>query len=244
MNLKRGADQDRLLKRAIDGDTFARDKLAEDNMGLVWSVVKKFTNRGYEADDLFQIGCIGLLKAIDKFDFSYGVKFSTYAVPMIIGEIKRFLRDDGAVKVSRGVKELAAKARATSEIMQKQTGEAPTIGQLSECLGVPAEDIVFALEAACPPESLFAGEESDLAPLIERTEANLEGQNEGEIVNRLALAEVLQKLPVRERQLIVLRYFQNMTQLEVAKLLGISQVQVSRLEKKVLGLLRVELAER
>ncbi len=242
MSAKRDWDQDELLRLAINGDALAKNRLVEENTGLVWSVVKRLSGRGCETDDLFQIGCMGLLKAISKFDFSYGVKFSTYAVPMIMGEIKRFLRDDGPLKVSRGVKELAVRARATSEIMQKETGEAPTIGQLSERLGVHAEDIVLALEAACPPESLFAGEDSDMAPLIERT--GMDCQNEGDIVNHLALCEVLERLPARERQLIVLRYFQDKTQSQVAALLGVSQVQVSRLEKKVLCLLRGELAER
>lgn len=242
MGVVRDWDQGGLLKRAADGDAAARDQLVEENMGLVWSVVKKFTGRGYEADDLFQIGCMGLLKAIDKFDVSYDVRFSTYAVPMIMGEIKRFLRDDGPVKVSRSVKELAVKARTVSEMVQKETGEAPTIGQLAERLGTSAEDIVFAMEAVCPPESLYAGEEDDLLPLIDRTHAA--GQGEGELINHIALGEVLESLPARERQLIVLRYFKDRTQAQVAKLLGISQVQVSRLEKKVLGLLRGELVER
>lgn len=236
-------DQGELLSRAVAGDEAARAQLVEDNMGLIWSVVKKFTGRGYDSDDLFQIGAMGLIKAIQKFDLSYDVRFSTYAVPMILGEIKRFLRDDGLVKVSRSIKELAIKARTVSELMQKQTGEAPTIGQLAEKLGVATEEIVFALEAACPPESLYAGEDADdISPLIDRTHAQTQG--EGEIVNRLALSEVLETLPARERQLIVLRYFKDRTQAQVAELLGISQVQVSRLEKKVLGLLRGQLAER
>lgn len=236
-------DQGELLRRAVAGDEAARDQLVEDNMGLIWSVVKKFTGRGADADDLFQIGAMGLIKAIQKFDLAYDVRFSTYAVPMIMGEIKRFLRDDGPVKVSRSVKELAVKARTMSELIQKQTGEAPTIGQLAESLGVDTEEIVFAMEAACPPESLYAGEEDDdISPLIDRTHAQAQG--EGEIVNRLALGEVLETLPARERQLIILRYFKDRTQAQVAELLGISQVQVSRLEKKVLSLLRGQLAER
>jgi len=226
-----------LLKLASCGDKAAIDTLVEDNIGLVWSVVRKFGGRGHETDDLFQLGCMGLLKAIKRFDTSYNVRFSTYAVPMIMGEIKRFLRDDGPIKVSRSTKELAIRARAVSDLMHKQNGEAPSVAALAGELGVESEDVVFALEASSPPESLYAGEDAEgVSPLMARLQSGEPG--EGEIVDRIALAQALRTLPPRERQIVVFRYFQGKTQSQIADVLGISQVQVSRLEKKVLAAMR------
>lgn len=234
-------DQKALLSRAAAGDEDAVNELVQKNLGLVHSVVKKFSNSPYEAEDLFQIGCMGLLKAIHKFDLSYDVRFSTYAVPMILGEIKRFLRDDGPVKVSRGLKELAIKAKSISELLQKQTGTAPGIEELASMLGRSAEEVVLALDAAVPPESLYGGgaEDGGVSAIDKIAQ---KGGGEGELVDKIALREVIGKLKARERQIIIFRYFQNKTQSEVAKILGISQVQVSRLEKKILEQMRLEMA--
>ena len=234
-------DQKALLCRAAAGDEGAVNELVQKNLGLVHSVVKKFSNSPYEAEDLFQIGCMGLLKAIHKFDLSYDVRFSTYAVPMILGEIKRFLRDDGPVKVSRGLKELAIKAKSISELLQKQTGTAPGIEELASMLGRSAEEVVLALDAAVPPESLYGGSEED-SGVSAIDKIAQKGGGEGELVDKIALREVIGKLKARERQIIIFRYFQNKTQSEVAKILGISQVQVSRLEKKILEQMRLEMA--
>ena len=234
-------EQSELLRRAAMGESGAEEELVRKNLGLVHSAVKKFAFSRCDSEDLFQIGCMGLLKAIKKFDFSYGVRFSTYAVPMIIGEIKRFLRDDGPIKVSRGVKELAIKARAVSETIQKQSGEAPTVGELAAMLGKSSEEIVMALESVTPPESLYGGDDStDILSAIDKTPAQCE--NESEIVDRIALREAIGSLKARERQIIIFRYFKNKTQSEVAKELGISQVQVSRLEKKILERMREHMA--
>lgn len=234
-------EQSELLRRAAMGESGAEEELVRKNLGLVHSAVKKFAFSRCDSEDLFQIGCMGLLKAIKKFDFSYGVRFSTYAVPMIIGEIKRFLRDDGPIKVSRGVKELAIKARAVSETIQKQSGEAPTVGELAAMLGKSSEEIVMALESVTPPESLYGGDDStDIPSAIDKTPAQCE--NESEIVDRIALREAIGSLKARERQIIIFRYFKNKTQSEVAKELGISQVQVSRLEKKILERMREHMA--
>jgi RNA polymerase sporulation-specific sigma factor len=234
-------DQKALLSRAAAGDEDAVNELVQKNLGLVHSVVKKFSNSPYEAEDLFQIGCMGLLKAIHKFDLSYDVRFSTYAVPMILGEIKRFLRDDGPVKVSRGLKELAIKAKSISELLQKQTGTAPGIEELASMLGRSAEEVVLALDAAVPPESLYGGGDED-GGVSAIDKIAQKGGGEGELVDKIALREVIGKLKARERQIIIFRYFQNKTQSEVAKILGISQVQVSRLEKKILEQMRLEMA--
>ena len=228
---------------AKEGDKQAQAQLVEENLGLVWSVVKKFAGRGYEADDLFQIGCIGIIKAVQKFDLSFGVRFSTYAVPMIMGEIKRFLRDDGAIKVSRSLKELANKARITKEMMEKELFREPTVGELAGRLDVEEGDLIMALDAAAQPESLYKtiheGDRSDIY-LMDRLAAS---EGEGRMVDKIALTESLRHLGERDRKLIYLRYYKGKTQVEIARLLGISQVQVSRLEKKILSGLREQLRE-
>jgi len=224
------------IEKAKNGDKHAQSVLIENNMGLVWSIVKRFQNRGYEAEDLFQIGCIGLIKAISKFDTSYEVKFSTYAVPMIIGEIKRFLRDDGLIKVSRSLKELSNRAKAAKESIQKELGREPSIGEIADYLDIPSEEIVMALEATYTPEYLYSNvAESDNSPvlLIDRLEAE-ESPAETDLIDKIALRQVLDTLNPREKQIIFLRYFKEKTQTQIAKMLGISQVQVSRLEKKIL----------
>lgn len=229
-----------LLDLVKAGDKKAQALLVEKNIGLVWSMVKRFQNRGYESDDIFQIGCIGLIKAIDKFDRKFEVKFSTYAVPMIVGEIKRFLRDDGMIKVSRSLKETASKSRVVRELMSKELGREPTVHEMAERMGLNPEDLVMAIEAGYAPESLYAsagdGENSQIL-LIDRIQGGGSG-NEAEIIDKIALKQVLDTLQPRERQIIILRYFKGKTQIQIAKHLGISQVQVSRIEKRILEEIR------
>jgi RNA polymerase sporulation-specific sigma factor len=229
-----------LIEMAKLGDKQAQAMIVENNVGLVWSIVRRFQNRGHEIDDLFQIGSIGLIKSIYKFDSSFNVKFSTYAVPMIIGEIKRFLRDDGIIKVSRSLKEISNKARITKEIMSKEFGREPTIGEMAQRLNISTEELVMAVEAGYSPESLFnsvgEGENSSVL-LIDRIydECN---ESESDIIDKIALRQILDSLKPREKQIIVLRYFKERTQVQIAKQLGISQVQVSRIEKKILQEIR------
>ena len=224
-----------LIQRSHEGDEEAREQLVKENTGLVWCIVKRFYNRGAEAEDLFQIGNIGLLKAIDKFDLSYDVKFSTYAVPMISGEIKRFLRDDGMIKVSRSLKELAYKAYLCQEKLQEQWGRDPTITELAEQLGVEREELTMAMEASGDIESLHKPiyqKEGQEIRLMDKLPQKEEGEDK--ILNHMLLKQLLEHLDKEERQLIFLRYFANQTQSQVGKEMGISQVQVSRLEKKIL----------
>lgn len=228
-----------LIRKSHDGDEQARVQLVEENVGLVWCVVRRFYGRGVEAEDLFQIGSIGLLKAIDKFDLSFDVKFSTYAVPMISGEIKRFLRDDGMIKVSRSLKELSYKAYMVREKMQETLQRDPTLEELSEAMQVDKEELVMALDSGNEVESLYKpiyqkdGNEVALLDKLEEKEAQ-----EDKILNRILLKQLLDELEKDARQLIYMRYFANKTQTEVGKELGISQVQVSRMEKKILQSLR------
>ena len=225
----------KLIQAAHDGDKAARDKLVADNMGLIWSIVRRFAGRGHEMEDLFQIGSIGLLKAIDKFDLSYDVKFSTYAVPMITGEIKRFLRDDGMIKVSRSLKEIAYKAKTAKEMMNNRLGREPTIDELAEELGICVEELAVALESGAEVESIYKtiyhgdGNTISLIDKIEETENDNE-----KLLNRLVLQELISALEPQEKRIITMRYFLDKTQTEIAKELGISQVQVTRLEKKIL----------
>ena len=230
-----------LIMEAKKGDKDAQSTLVENNVGLVWSIVKRFSNRGYESEDLFQIGCLGLIKAIRKFDANYEVKFSTYAVPMIIGEIKRFLRDDGIIKVSRSLKELSNKARVTKEIMTKQLGREPTVNEMASELNVETEDLVMAIESTYMPESLYNPvNEGDSSPtlLIDRIDAQEGDDSSINVINKIALQQMIDTLKPREKQIIVLRYFKEKTQMQIADMLGISQVQVSRIEKRILKDLR------
>ncbi|AGA58043.1 MAG: RNA polymerase sporulation sigma factor SigF [Thermobacillus sp.] len=235
------AEVKRLIALSQSGDADARDKLVQANIRLVWSVVQRFLNRGYEPEDLFQIGCIGLLKSVDKFDLSYDVKFSTYAVPMIIGEIQRFLRDDGTLKVSRSLKELANKVRKTKDELSKGLGRQPTIGEVAERLGISPEEVVFAQEANKPPASIHETVfENDGDPI---TLMDQIADESGERwFDRLALSEAIETLSERERLIVYLRYYRDQTQSEVASRLGISQVQVSRLEKKILQTIKDQIA--
>lgn len=228
-----------LIQRSHEGDEEARTKLVEENTGLIWCIVKRFYGRGAEPEDLFQIGSIGLLKAIDKFDLSYDVKFSTYAVPMISGEIKRFLRDDGMIKVSRSLKELSYKAYFAREKLQEKLGREPAIEELAEELAVGKEELAMALEAGGEVESLHKtiyqsdGNEIQLMDKLAEQE-----EREEKVLNRLLLSQLLGELGKEERQLLYLRYFADKTQTQTGEELGISQVQVSRMEKRVLRSLR------
>jgi RNA polymerase sporulation-specific sigma factor len=230
-----GIDNIELIKMAKEGDKSAQNILVENNIGLVWSIVRRFQNRGHDMEDLFQIGSIGLIKAINKFDTSFNVKFSTYAVPMIIGEIKRFLRDDGIIKVSRSLKETSNKVRITKEVMSKELGREPTIGEMAGRLNIPVEELVMAIEAGHSPESLFnpVTESGSSQMLIDRLNDSL-NEDETDIIDKIALRQVMETLKPREKQIIILRYFKEKTQVQIAKMLGISQVQVSRIEKKIL----------
>ncbi len=228
-----------LIKLAQNGDEKAIEIIIETNSGLIWSVVKRFLNRGYEADDLFQIGSIGLLKCIKKFDINYEVKFSTYAVPMIMGEIKRFLRDDGLIKVSRPLKEIATKAKYMRDVLTKKNNEEPTINELAIAIDVSIEDLVLALDADREVESLYSTvyqNDGKSVYLIDKLE--LKNDNQDNIVDNIVLKDIIDNLEPREKQIITLRYFEDKTQSQVAKLIGVSQVQVSRIEKKVLTKIR------
>lgn len=227
------------IQLAHEGDKEARDTLVHMNMGLVWSIVRRFTNRGYDPEDLFQVGSIGLLKAIDHFDLSYDVKFSTYAVPLITGEIRRFLRDDGMVKVSRSLKENAWKASQSAELLCRELGREATLEEISVHCGIPVEDIVLAMSANAEVDYLYrpvAGLEG--RKVLLQDQICDERDEMEQKLNHILLEELLQKLDAEERRLIYLRYFQGKTQTEVAKILGTTQVQVSRVEKKLLKKMR------
>lgn len=228
-----------LIKQAHEGDKEARDQLVTENMGLVWNIVRRFNGRGHEMEDLFQIGSIGLIKAIDKFDLSFEVKFSTYAVPMITGEIKRFLRDDGMIKVSRSLKETAMKARGAKDSLSIRLGREPTLEEIAKEVGVSGEELAASLEAGAGVESLYKtiyqGDGSSIYLIDKLDEAECEND---EVLNRLVLKKLIEDLEPQERQIILLRYFKDQTQTQIAKQLGISQVQVSRLEKRILKAMR------
>lgn len=224
-----------LLRKAQAGDAQAKEQLLQENSGLIRSVVRRFQGRG-EQEDLFQIGAIGLLKCIEKFDFSYDVKFSTYAVPMIMGEIKRFLRDDGTVKVSRSLKELAFRIKKLQERKMLEENREISLQEIAAELDVAAEEVILAMEAGREVESLYAtaGTQGELQ-LIDKLS---DGAEQERMMERISLMEALEHLDAKERQIITLRYFQDRTQSDVAKKIGISQVQVSRIEKRILSQLR------
>ena len=224
-----------LIERSHKGDKDARNVLAQQNMGLVYTVARRFNGRGCEMEDLIQIGSIGLLKAIDKFDLSYDVRFSTYAVPMIAGEIKRFLRDDGMIKVSRSLKEMAVKVCMTREKLEKDYGREPTLEEVSE-------EIVMAMESASEVESLhktiYQGDGNAIS-LMDGIKEEKDASEE--LLDHMLLNSLLGTLEEKERNLLRLRYFEDLTQVQVAKQLDMTQVQVSRMEKKILGKLRERL---
>jgi len=224
-----------LIRRSQQGDEEAKEILVKKNIALVKSMVKRFLNRGYEYEDLFQIGTIGLIKAIYNYDEQYKVRFSTYAVPMIIGEIKRFLRDDGLIKVSRSLKELANKVVSVQEQLKKRLRRDPTIQEIADIIGVDPEEIVQALEVNKTPSSLYdAIYEDDDNPILLIDKMSGDDKEFTDVIDKIAIKDMLSKLDERERYIIIMRYFKDRTQSDIAKDLGISQVQVSRIEKKVL----------
>jgi len=229
-----------LLRRARNGDSRAREEVLEHNSGLIWSIVRRYFGRGIESDDLYQLGCVGFLKAIDGFDDAYGTQFSTYAVPKIAGEIRRFIRDDGPVKVSRTLKEQAyAIKKAREQFVHKHNRE-PTLSELSALCELTVEEIAAAELAAEPTQSLTAGFDTDDDNY---SLENLVGDDgmEDNLIERMALRQALEVLPEKERMVIELRYYRGMTQAKVAQIMGVSQVQISRIERKSLELLRGEM---
>lgn len=228
-----------LIRRVHEGDKEAREQLVEENMGLVFTVVRRFLGRGCDREDLVQIGSIGLLKAIDHFDTSFEVRFSTYAVPMIAGEIRRFLRDDGMIKVSRMLRETAARAYRIREEMEKQSGREPTMEEIADEIGISKEELVLAMEAVSEVESLsqtiYGG---DGAPMLLGDRLPDRKDNNEALLNRLLLEGLIKLLAKEEQEIIRLRYFEEQTQMQVAERLGMTQVQVSRAEKKILKKMR------
>ena len=229
----------RLIKQAHDGDPEAREQLVLKNVGLVWSIVRRFAGRGHELEDLYQIGCIGLIKAIDKFNLEFDVKFSTYAVPMISGEIKRFLRDDGMIKVSRSLKELGIRVSSVREQMTWELGREPGLDELANRVGASREEVAASIEASTEVESIDKnvgnGEDQNLR-LLDKLPDQREEQEQ--LLNRMVLGQILNLLEEKDREIIVRRYFENQTQSQIAADLHISQLQVSRLEKKILRKMR------
>ncbi|NLT19676.1 MAG: SigB/SigF/SigG family RNA polymerase sigma factor [Syntrophomonadaceae bacterium] len=234
-------DNEKLLIRAQQGDEEAKSQIYEANVGLIYMVLERFKSTAYEYDDLFQVGSIGLLKSIEKFDFSFNVRFSTYAVPMIIGEIKKFLRDDGIIKVQRGHKELFSRIRWAQDKLRGELGREPNIGEIAACLEIDREEVVMAMEACQAPAYIH-----DLIPTDEKNQLSLLDKIASEdsgamILEHLALREALGKLDDRERQVILRRYFKEETQTKIADDLGVSQVQVSRIEKAAIHKLKAVL---
>lgn len=228
------------IQKAQNGDKKERDALVTENIGLIYMVLKRFTNRGHEQEDLFQIGVIGLIKAIDNFDLSRDLSFSTYAVPMIIGEIRRFLRDDGMIHVSRQVKENARKIAMAKEELKKLNNCDPTVAELELSTGLSADEIVAAMEATTEVESIYKpiGGQIDNRPLLLADQLVDTKKSETELINRVTVIQMLDSLEEKDRRLIELRYIEGKTQSESAKILGMNQVAVSRLEKKILLFLR------
>lgn len=229
-----------LINRAHQGDKLARDKILIENTGLIWSIVRRFLNRGHEGEDLFQIGCIGMLKAIDRFDTEFDVAFSTYAVPMIAGEIRRFIRDDGIVKISRKIKENQMKIMHQREIYINEKKQEPTIEELEKVCDLTKEEIVMAMDASRNVESIdkemYSKDSAYTLTDLAEDDTNIEET----VLNKIMVQQLMDMLESKERKIINLRYFKNKTQSQVAKEMGMTQVQVSRLEKKILNSMRNE----
>jgi RNA polymerase sporulation-specific sigma factor len=233
-----------LIQLSREGNKEALNRLIQMNLPLVSSISKKFLNRGYDYEDIFQIGSIGLVKAVNNFDSKFNVKFSTYAVPMIIGEIKRFLRDDGIIKVSRNIKNVARKLHYDKEALTKKLDRVPTVEELAQYSGVNKEEIILATESVYGLQYLYDTiHQDDGSPVLLIDKLSENADEDDELVDKLALKEALKNLDVKSRQIIMLRYFKDKTQIQVAKMLGISQVQVSRIEKRVLKQMREKLIE-
>ena len=229
-----------LINRAHQGDKLARDKILIENTGLIWSIVRRFLNRGHEGEDLFQIGCIGMLKAIDRFDTEFDVAFSTYAVPLIAGEIRRFIRDDGIVKISRKIKENQMKIMHQREIYINEKKQEPTIEELEKVCDLTKEEIVMAIDASRNVESIdkemYSKDSAYTLMDLAEDDTNIEET----VLNKIMVQQLMDMLESKERKIINLRYFNNKTQSQVAKEMGMTQVQVSRLEKKILNSMRNE----
>lgn len=229
-----------LINRAHQGDKLARDKILIENTGLIWSIVRRFLNRGHEGEDLFQIGCIGMLKAIDRFDTEFDVAFSTYAVPMIAGEIRRFIRDDGIVKISRKIKENQMKIMHQREIYINEKKQEPTIEELEKVCDLTKEEIVMAMDASRNVESIdkemYSKDSAYTLMDLAEDDTNIEET----VLNKIMVQQLMDMLESKERKIINLRYFKNKTQSQVAKEMGMTQVQVSRMEKKILNSMRNE----
>ena len=231
-----------LLRRAIDSDKEALEILVERNSGLIWSIVRRFLNRGYDKDDLYQIGCIGLIKAIKKFNFDYNTEFSTYAVPVIMGEIKRFLRDDGIVKVSRNIRENAIKINHIREEFSKKNSREITVSELQDILSIDKEDIIIALDSLKTTESLDVRvdtNDSNSDYLIDKICINK--NEEEQKIDKIMVRDFISNLDKRDREIILMRYYKGATQSKVASMFGISQVQISRIEKRILENMREKL---
>lgn len=237
--LLKAEEKERLFAMIEEGDTAAREKYIEGNLRLVLSIIKRFSSSNENVDDLFQIGCIGLIKAIDNFDSSLNVKFSTYAVPMIIGEIRRYLRDNNSIRVSRSLKDTAYKAIYTREVLTRRNLKEPTLEEIAQEVGIPKEDIVYAMDALQNPMSLYEPIYTDAGDTLYVMDQISDKKNKEENwVEKLSLNDAMKKLADRERDIITLRFFEGKTQMEVADIIGISQAQVSRLEKNALKIMR------
>ncbi len=231
-----------LIETAKTGDKASLQKIVSENSGLVWSVVRRFSSRGYDPEDLYQLGCIGLIKAVRRFDTSYGVMFSTYAVPLITGEIKRFMRDDGMVKVSRRYKEINNAATTAKVALETELMREPTVGEIASRIGIDVYELTEAMEACTPCDSIYrtiGDDDKNETYLVDK----LLGDDDCRLADKVALRCAIETLSEREKSLIAYRYFMDETQVKVASRLGISQVQVSRIEKKVLAVLKEQLTQ-
>ncbi len=231
-------DNTALIERVREGDKQAENIMVEENMGLVYSIARRFTNRGYDSEDLIQIGAIGLIKAVQKFNPEFNVQFSTYAVPMIMGEIKRFLRDDGAVKISRSLKENAMKGWRSEEMLRRRLNREPTIKEISEECGIDADLLAQSFEAAAPPESIYESVYDNGDKEIHLLDTIAGEEIEDGIINKVLVDNILSQLNSREKEIILMRYFRGKTQSEIAGVIGVSQVQISRIEKKAIERIR------
>ena len=233
------AETDALLHRAKDGDAAAREKLVEGNLRLVLSVIQRFSGRGENADDLFQVGCVGLIKAIDNFDVSQNVRFSTYGVPMIAGELRRYLRDYSPIRVSRSMRDTAYRVLQAREKLQRENQREPTVEQIAKELDIPREEVVFAMDAVVDPVSLFDPVYSDGGDTVCVLDQVRDTRNTDESwLDRIALREAVDKLSPREQRILAMRFYDGKTQMEVSGEIGISQAQVSRLEKNAISTIR------
>ena len=226
---------------AQNGNEEAMETLVRENNGLIWSIVRRFKDRGYEIEDLYQLGALGFIKSIYKFDLNLDYKLSTYAVPYILGEIKRFIRDDGPIKVSRSIRELLIKIKEVQKFYENKEGKELTLKEIADELQVEVEEVVYALTTSKPLESINEEvyDESDKTTLLDKITINVD--EETKVVDKILLKDMLKTLSEKEKEVIILRYFKGQTQTQVAKILGVSQVQISRLEKRILGNLREQL---